>query len=216
MTEEHQLAPASPYGRTKLAVEFMIHDYAQAYKMRYVILRYFNAAGALPEAHLGENHVPETHIIPLLLRAIRNGERFTVYGRDYATPDGTCIRDYVHVKDIAEAHAKAYAYLMAHGTNQIFNLGTGNGYSVTEIIEAAQAVCKRSAHIEFAPRRPGDVPILVADPRKAERLLHWNPIESDLAEILSSVYLWEQDHRHPAERIDGQMSKPKREQQVLL
>jgi UDP-glucose 4-epimerase len=216
MNEEHQLIPESPYGKTKLAVEFMIQDYAQAYGMRYSILRYFNAAGALPEAHLGEQHIPETHIIPLLIRAVRDDKPFTIYGNDYATHDGTCIRDYVHVKDIASAHVKAYKYLLTSKKNQTFNLGTGRGYSIKELIDTAQAICKRIARVEYAPRRAGDVPILIADPAKAERILHWEPTHSDITDIFSSVYLWEQDRLQRIGDNKEDSIKKKKAQQASL
>ncbi|MCU0686635.1 MAG: UDP-glucose 4-epimerase GalE [Polyangiaceae bacterium] len=161
--EGHATAPVNPYGETKLATEHMLASYARAYGLRYAALRYFNAAGAA--AGLGERHEPETHLIPLVLRAaLGAGKPVTVFGRDYPTPDGTCVRDYVHVLDLAEAHLAALEYLGRGGESGAFNLGTGRGYSVAEVIAEAARVCRRDVPCHEGPRRPGDPPSLVADP----------------------------------------------------
>lgn len=192
MTELHPRAPISPYGNNKLAVEFALQDYAQAYGLRHVSLRYFNAAGALPGIGLGEYHKPETHAIPLLLRAMQNNQPFTVYGTDYATYDGTCIRDYIHVLDLADAHVKAFEYLLAGGDSVFLNLGSGHGYSVFELIKTAQAMFNKKITANDVARRPGDVPVLLADITKAQRILGWRPIKSDLLTILQSAWVWEE------------------------
>lgn len=192
MDELHPFAPASPYGKTKLIIEYALQDYACAYGLRYVALRYFNAAGALPEQHLGECHKPETHVIPLLLRAAASNQPFTIFGNDYQTPDGTCIRDYVHVLDIARAHVQAFKYLQAGNRSDVFNLGTGTGCSVQQLISVAQEVCNIPIQKATAPRRVGDVEILVADNKKAGLLLGWQPECSDLKQIMRSAWEWEQ------------------------
>lgn len=185
--EQHPKAPISPYGKNKLAVEFMLEDYSEAYGLKYASLRYFNAAGAYPEVGLGEFHVPETHVIPLLLRAILNGKPFKVLGDDYNTIDGTCLRDYIHVRDIADAHIKALDHLNKTETSDCFNLGSGHGYTVRELIKATESVCGSKVKIEYATRRPGDVDVLLADPGKAFSILNWKPNFSDIDFILKSV-----------------------------
>ncbi len=195
INEQHILAPQNPYGKTKLAIEFALQDYAQSYGFSYIILRYFNAAGASPEAHIGEQHVPETHVIPLLLRAARTNSTFTLYGNNYETKDGTCIRDYIHVRDIANAHLKAYAHLQKQARSNIFNLGTGVGKSIQELIATAEKVCNKKIALSIKPRRAGDVGILIADPQKAHQILGWRATHSDLVEMFSSVYLWENDQQ---------------------
>ncbi|MFA6263057.1 MAG: UDP-glucose 4-epimerase GalE [Candidatus Babeliales bacterium] len=192
LDEKHACAPVSPYGKTKHAVEYALQDYAAAFDMRFVILRYFNAAGALPAENLGECHDPETHAIPLLLRAAREGKSFSIFGTDYDTPDGTCIRDYVHVHDIAQAHANAVNYLMQGGVSEICNLGTGNGYSVRELITTAQRICGWKILTTACARRSGDVAILVANATKASTLLGWKPVRSDLDTIMRDAWAWEQ------------------------
>lgn len=196
INEEHPLSPYNPYGKTKLAIEYALQDYAAAYGFNAVILRYFNAAGALPEARIGEQHSHETHIIPLLLRAALDGREFFIFGNNYETPDGTCIRDYIHVRDIALAHTKAYDYLCSvQPLCEIFNLGTGQGHSIKELIEIAEQVTGKQIPITVHPRREGDVPRLVADSRKAYELLCWRPQYSDMHTILSSAYTWELDQK---------------------
>lgn len=190
--EAHSTNPVSPYGRTKLAIEFALQDYASAYNLKYVALRYFNAAGSLYEYHLGEFHIPETHIIPILLRAAKEDRKFTIFGDDYNTPDGTCIRDYIHVLDIARAHAQSYDYLNGGGgESQVFNLGTGRGYSVKEIVGIAEEITNKKIQINYSQRRVGDADILVADGSLIKLMLDWKPEYSDMKYILNSAWKWE-------------------------
>ncbi|MBX9830374.1 UDP-glucose 4-epimerase GalE [Candidatus Babeliales bacterium] len=191
MDELHPTVPVSPYGRNKLMVEWALQDYAAAYDLRFVSLRYFNAAGALSELGLGEHHEPETHLIPRLLRAIANDEPVTIFGNDYNTLDGTCLRDYIHVADIAQAHALALKYLNSGAQSEVFNLGTGLGYTVKQVIDAAQRLCNKKANIQALARRAGDAEILLADPTKIKNVLGWQPQYSDLSTILSSALAWE-------------------------
>jgi UDP-glucose 4-epimerase len=192
MDEEHLKNPISPYGKNKLVVEYVLEDYARAYGLQYVSLRYFNSAGAFPEQNLGEQHDPETHIIPLLFRSIRNKTPFYVFGSDYATPDGTCVRDYIHVRDLADAHLKAYEHVNATHVSDVFNLGTGRGYSVRELVLAAGNVCGQKAIVICKERRDGDVDALVADPSKATNILGWSPQFSSLDFILKSALKFEE------------------------
>lgn len=191
LDEEHPTNPVSPYGRTKLMIEYALHDYAVAYGLRYVALRYFNAAGGLTEQGLGECHKPESHIIPIMLAAARNNKPFNIFGTDYNTSDGTCVRDYIHVLDIARAHVQASEYLNAGGQSQILNLGTGVGYSVKELVAYAQEVSGTQIQINYGPRRPGDAQTLVADATKVTKLLGWQPQHSDMGEIMRSAQEWQ-------------------------
>ena len=191
MDENHPFAPMNPYGKNKLSVEFALQDYAQSYGLQYISLRYFNAAGSLPEQSLGEQHNPETHIIPLMLRAIKNGTEFKIFGDDYNTPDRTCVRDYIHVLDIAQAHVLALQYLQETGKSNFFNLGSEKGYSVREMVQAAQDVCKLKMNFKVFDRRPGDVDTLIADSTKIKNVLGWKPKYSDLNRILQSAWEWE-------------------------
>jgi len=191
LNEEHHFDPISPYGKNKLAVEFALKDYATAYGLQYVSLRYFNAAGSLPEEGLGEQHRPETHIIPLMLRAIKNKTIFKMFGSDYKTEDGTCVRDYVHVLDIAQAHVLALQYLEQTNESNFFNLGSETGYTVKQMINEAQEVCNAQMNVFVGDRRPGDVDILVADSSKAKKVLGWKPKYSELKNILQSAWEWE-------------------------
>ena len=194
MDEKHPQQPVNPYGRTKLMVEQVLADYAQAYGLRSVSLRYFNAAGADPEGQLGERHEPETHLIPLVLQ-VASGRRphLQVFGRDYDTHDGTCVRDYVHVEDLCSAHWLALQSLMAgHGADcQAYNLGSGHGFSVQEVIETAQKVSGRSVAVIDSPRRTGDPSRLVADPTLARQKLGWQPQFSELRTLLEHAWRWE-------------------------
>ncbi|NIF17792.1 UDP-glucose 4-epimerase GalE [Pantoea sp. Cy-639] len=190
--EAHPKAPINPYGRSKWIVEQMLGEFDQAYGLKSVSLRYFNAAGADPGGQLGECHEPETHLIPLILQAAAGRrEAITVYGRDYDTPDGTCIRDYVHVSDLASAHAQAIDYLRAGGTSTAFNLGNGQGFSVQQVIDAARTVTGRTIATLDAPRRAGDPPRLVADAGKARSVLGWQPAFSSLEQIVAHAWNWE-------------------------
>jgi len=188
LTEEHSKKPISPYGKTKLMVEMVLEDLSRSHGLQYVALRYFNAAGGLPECNLGERHNPESHIIPLLLRAAHNGKPFNVFGTDYPTPDGTCIRDYLHVLDIADAHVRALNYLTAGGHSNYFNLGTGKGFSVKEMIAVVEKVVGKKVHVVYGERRVGDPAILVAGPGKVKEVLGWEPRHSDLLTMVKSAY----------------------------
>jgi UDP-glucose 4-epimerase len=190
--EAHPIAPINPYGRTKAMVESLLQDYHYAYGLQSVALRYFNAAGADPGGELGERHNPETHLIPLVLQvASGRREAVAIFGRDYETLDGTCIRDYVHVMDLASAHEQALHFLMAQGGYHVFNLGTGLGYSVQQVIAAAERVTGRFIRIDEKPRRPGDPACLVADATKAQTLLDWSPRLSDLDTLIAHAWAWE-------------------------
>ncbi|MDZ4016780.1 UDP-glucose 4-epimerase GalE [Pseudomonas sichuanensis] len=193
--EQHPKAPINPYGCSKWMVEQVLQDFDRAYGLRSVCLRYFNAAGADPEGECGERHEPETHLIPLILQAAA-GRRpaITVFGRDYDTPDGTCIRDYIHVADLASAHALAVNYLVAGGASTALNLGNGFGFSVQQVIDTVRDVTGREVRVEDAPRRPGDPPRLVADAGKARQLLGWQPVYSSLEAIVSHAWNWEKKY----------------------
>jgi UDP-glucose 4-epimerase len=190
--EQHPRNPINPYGKSKLMVEQMLTDFNSAYGLRSVSLRYFNAAGGDQDGALGERHDPETHLIPLVLQAA-SGRRpsVKVFGRDYDTPDGTCIRDYVHVVDLCEAHLLALAYLERGGTSDVFNLGNGNGFSVQEVIDAARRVTGQEIRVEDAPRRPGDAVRLVADSTRARQILNWAPRYRRLEQIVQDAWRWE-------------------------
>ena len=192
MDEQHPQQPINPYGRTKLMVEQALADYDRAYGFKSVCLRYFNAAGADPEGQLGERHDPETHLIPLVLQAA-SGRRpsISVFGRDYGTPDGTCIRDYVHIQDLCSAHWLALQSLMNGADSQAYNLGNGNGFSVQEVIETSERVTCRKIPVVNGPRRDGDPARLVADSRLAREKLGWQPQYADLATIIEHAWKWE-------------------------
>jgi UDP-glucose 4-epimerase len=193
--EDHPKAPINPYGASKLMVERMLADAHVAYGLRSVALRYFNAAGASPDGDLGEAHTPETHLIPNVLRAAwGTGPALKVFGDDYATADGTCVRDYVHVDDLAQAHLLALGYMDRQPGAHTFNLGNGQGFSVREVIAAAQQVSGRPVPYEIAPRRAGDPAVLVASSDKARRELGWAPQYTELAPIIESAWRW---HTHP-------------------
>jgi len=184
-------SPVNPYGETKLAIERALHWYGQAYGIRCVALRYFNAAGADLEGEIGERHEPETHLVPLVLQAaLGHRSHIDIYGSDYPTPDGTAVRDYVHVDDLAGAHLLALERLRAGGASIAANLGTGRGHSVREVVAAAEAVCGRSIPARAAPRRPGDPPVLVADPNLAAEIFGWRAQHSDLDTIIRTALDW--------------------------
>jgi UDP-glucose-4-epimerase GalE len=194
--EEEPTRPINPYGETKLAIEKMLASYASAYGLRYAALRYFNASGADAEAGLGERHEPESHLIPLVLDAASGlRDAITVFGRDYPTPDGTCIRDYIHVMDLAEAHLAALDHLQRGGESGAFNLGTGQGHSVREVIDTCRRVSGREIPVRFGDRRPGDPPSLVASPRRAERAFGWKAKRSDLESIVRDAFRFHEAHR---------------------
>ena len=197
--ETHATLPLSPYGRTKLMVEQLLTDCEQAYGLRCMALRYFNAAGADPEAQIGEWHDPESHLIPRVLESAKNGERpIQVYGTDYPTPDGSCIRDYIHVADLARAHALAIEALLDGSPGGAFNLGQGKGYSVLEVLREAARITGRKLPVQTGPRRPGDPPVLIASNRKARDMLGWVPEQSSLDNIIASAWKWHQKMRGPA------------------
>jgi UDP-glucose 4-epimerase len=190
--EDHPKAPINPYGRSKWIVEQILSDYETAYGLKSVSLRYFNAAGADPEGQLAERHEPETHLIPLVLQAASGRRaRISIFGDDYDTPDGTCIRDYVHVTDLCQAHMLALQRLLQGGASGVFNLGNGNGFSVMEVIQAAKKVAGRDIPLEIKERREGDPPRLVADSRRAIQELAWKPIYVDLETII--LHAWTQE-----------------------
>lgn len=195
MNEEAAQTPCSPYARTKLAVEWMIRDFAHAYGLGYTILRYFNASGADVDGEFGENHEPETHLIPLLLQvALGQRDKLMLYGDDYPTPDGTCIRDYVHTDDLASAHLLAIT-ATTPTTAEVYNIGTGNGQSVKEVHAACEAVTGRRIPMEVTVRRPGDAPALVADPTKLKTRLGWQPRYADIRATVQTAWAWHQ--RYP-------------------
>jgi UDP-glucose 4-epimerase len=190
--ESHPKNPLNPYGRSKLMVEQVLQDYERAYGLKSVCLRYFNAAGADPEGLLGERHEPETHLIPLVLQAI-SGKRkdITVFGRDYETEDGTCVRDYIHVVDLCSAHSLALTRLMETNESRQYNLGNGAGFSVNEVIQAAERVTGAKVKVVEGERREGDPAVLVADATRARQELGWNPVYFDLDNIISHAWQWE-------------------------
>ena len=198
ITEDEKQKPINPYGNTKLAVEHALADYAAAYDWGYAALRYFNAAGAAPDGRIGEDHDPETHLIPIVLQAVM-GQRpaVEVFGTDYPTPDGTCIRDYIHVDDLAEAHLLALEAL-APRKQLLYNLGTGRGYSVREVIRAAEEVTGKKVPVKEGPRRPGDPPALVAASEKVQRELGWKPRYTDVRSIIETAWNW---HRGASEGV---------------
>ncbi len=188
--ETHAQNPINPYGFSKLVVERLLSDLELVYGLRSVSLRYFNAAGADREGEIGEEHNPETHLVPLVLEAARDGTAVRVLGTDYETPDGTCIRDYIHVSDIADAHLLALDYLLKGGASCALNLANARGYSVKEVIATAERICGRSVRMEMAPRREGDPPILVGSAMRAQSLLGWRPTRSALEIQIADAWNW--------------------------
>ncbi|MBD1837182.1 UDP-glucose 4-epimerase GalE [Coleofasciculus sp. FACHB-501] len=195
--EDHPQKPINPYGASKLMVERMLADFNAAYDLKSVIFRYFNAAGADPKGLLGEDHTPETHLIPLvLLTALGKRQSVSIFGTDYPTPDGTCIRDYIHVTDLAEAHVLGLEYLLKGGNSEIFNLGNGSGFSVKQVIETVRQIAYRDIPTLVCDRRSGDPPVLIGSGDKARKILGWYPQYSDLSEIVQHAWQWHQ-RRHP-------------------
>lgn len=191
--EDVACAPVNPYGATKLICERMLRETAAVSPLNFIALRYFNAAAADPDGEIGECHVPETHAIPLLLDvAAGKNESFTIFGDDYPTPDGTCIRDYIHVSDLADAHVKALTALLAEAASTSLNLGTGRGWSVRELIASVQQITGRNVPVTVGPRRSGDPPILVADAGHARELLGWRPSYPDVALQIKHAWAWHQ------------------------
>ena len=193
--EDDRTEPTNPYGETKLAMEKMFKWTAKAHGLRYVSLRYFNACGADTDGNIGEAHDPESHLIPIILQ-VPNGKRdhVSIFGTDYPTPDGTCVRDYIHVTDLAEAHILALKYLINGGESDIFNLGNGVGFSVREVIETARKVTGHPIPAVEGKRRAGDPARLIASSEKAKKILGWNPCHDSLEEIISSAWNWHKNH----------------------
>ncbi len=192
VSEDAPIAPVSPYGESKAMVERMLRWLDEYSGLRSISLRYFNACGAEPGSGLGEEHDPETHLLPLVLRAVRTGEPVTVFGDDYETPDGTCIRDYIHVSDLARAHILAVEKLLEGGETDVLNVGTGRGYSVMEMLRAVEKVTGQKAPYEIGPRRAGDPPELVADPTRLKQTLGWEPQYTELEQIVATAWEFEQ------------------------
>ena len=188
ITEDQPYAPINPYGESKVMVEKILEWLDRYREFRSVRLRYFNACGADPESGLGERHDPETHLIPLILKAVATGKPVTLFGDDYPTPDGTCIRDYIHVSDLAEAHIFAVEHLLQGGKSDVFNVGTGSGSSVKEVLAAVEKATGRKAPFTMGPRREGDPPSLVADSRKLQKALGWKPKRADLEGIVKDAW----------------------------
>jgi UDP-glucose 4-epimerase len=190
--EKEPVKPVNPYGHSKAIVERVLKDMSDSVGLRYIALRYFNAAGADPACKIGERHKPESHLIPLALQTARGKRKsLTLFGTDYATTDGTCVRDYIHVNDLADAHVLAHKYLLEGGKNDVFNCGYGHGYSVSEVITAAKKVTGINFLTEDAPRRPGDPPVLIADTSKIIKTLNWKPQHDDLEYIIKTAWEWE-------------------------
>jgi UDP-glucose 4-epimerase len=195
ISEDSPLSPTNVYGRTKLVIENMLADFAMAYGFSYVSLRYFNAAGALPAGDLGEDHSPESHLIPLILKtALGQRQAISIFGADYPTPDGTCVRDYIHVTDLATAHVLAIEHLMTGGGPRTYNLGSQNGFSVREVVEQAKKITGIDFPVLAAPRRAGDPAVLVASSAKFQSDFAWQPRYSDLPTILQTAWDWHKDH----------------------
>lgn len=190
ITEEHPLAPINPYGRSKQMIEWMLKDFEDAYGLRFAVLRYFNAAGADLDLEIGEDHFPETHLLPSLIQSALNREEITLYGTDFPTRDGSAIRDYIHVQDLAEAHLAALCYLMNKRKSVTVNLGSEKGTSVLELYKAVEEYSGQKINARFGPRRAGDPPSLVASAEKAKELLGWTPKYSDLKTLIESAWGW--------------------------
>jgi UDP-glucose 4-epimerase len=194
ITETERQQPINPYGFCKLVIEHALADYAHAYGLAYAALRYFNAAGASPTGDIGEDHTPESHLIPIVLQvALGQRDHISIFGDDYPTPDGTCIRDYIHVDDLGAAHVKALDHLQP-GQGLKLNLGTGHGNSVREVIEACRRVTGHAIPEKIAPRRPGDPPCLVADSSLAQTTLNWKPRYTDINDLVATAWRWHQSH----------------------
>jgi UDP-glucose-4-epimerase GalE len=194
--ETFPIQPVNAYGESKVMVETLLRWYDTIHGVTSVALRYFNASGADPDGHLGEEHEPETHLIPLILRAVQTGKPVTIFGEDYPTPDGTCIRDYIHVNDLAQAHILAVEHLLGGGASEQFNVGTGTGHSVLEMIRTVETVTGKKVPYTVGPRREGDPPALVASPEKLKSKLGWSPRYADLESIVK--HAWNFASRHSA------------------
>jgi UDP-glucose-4-epimerase GalE len=188
ISEEHNQRPVNPYGESKLFVERVLHWYGEAYGLKWVVLRYFNAAGASGE--MGECHDPETHLIPVAINAVLTGVPMSIFGTDYPTKDGTAVRDYIHVSDLGSAHLLALDYQLKQGRSRAFNLGTGSGFSIREVLQTVAEIAKSPVPHRVAGRRPGDPAVLIADNREAKQVLGWKPQCSSLREIVESAWRW--------------------------
>ncbi len=194
ITEQEQQLPINPYGFSKLVIEHALRDYARAYGWSFAALRYFNACGAAPDGTIGEDHTPESHLIPIVLQvALGQRDKIMIFGDDYPTPDGTCIRDYIHVYDLGSAHVKALEKIQPGQGIQV-NLGTGKGYSVREVVQACRQITGHTIPAEIAPRRAGDPPELVADSRLAQKTLQWQPEYTTIESIVETAWAWHQSH----------------------
>jgi UDP-arabinose 4-epimerase len=210
IAEDHPRNPVSPYGESKLAVEKILHWYQRAYALRFAALRYFNAAGADPDGEIGEDHAPEAHLIPLAIEAALGGRGLEIYGTDYPTPDGTAVRDYIHVADLADAHLAALERLAEGAPSLTLNLGTGHGHSVREVISAVERASGRKVPVREVDRRAGDPPALFADARQAAAVLGWKPQYADLDTIIGHAFRWRQERQERQGR-QGQQEKAKQE-----
>ena len=191
ISEEHSQRPINPYGRSKLMVEQILNDFYHAYGLKFICLRYFNAAGADPEGELGEDHRPETHLIPLVLQtALGMNDHVNIFGDDYKTPDGTCIRDYIHIEDLAQAHLLALERILNGAPVDVYNLGNGKGYSVKEVIEKACDITKTRIKYKISNRRQGDPAILISESKKAIKELGWKPSYNELETIIDTAWRW--------------------------
>lgn len=191
ITEDENLKPINPYGKTKMMIEHILRDCDHAHGIKHVSLRYFNAAGAA--YGLGELHEPESHLIPNILVSVLKNKSVKLFGNDYPTEDGTCVRDYIHVLDLVRAHHLALELLFTHNESKVYNLGSGQGYSVKQVVQVCEEVTKQKVHVEFCPRRPGDTPSLIASSEKISKELGWKP-EFGLKEIISSTWEWHKTH----------------------
>lgn len=195
ITEDMPTNPTNTYGETKLAMEKMMKWCETAYGIRFVSLRYFNVAGARQTGEIGEDHNPETHLIPVVLEtALEKREKIVIFGDDYPTADGTCIRDYIHVEDLIDAHILAFDYLKDGGKSDIFNLGSSQGFSVKEIVDMARKVTGKEIPAEIGPRRPGDPSVLIASSEKAKKVLGWNPVRTNIEQIITDAWNWHRNH----------------------
>lgn len=197
ITEDMPQKPVNPYGATKWMVERILEDYQKAYGIKYCCLRYFNAAGADPEGELGESHTPETHLIPLILDAASGKrEAMSIFGTDYPTKDGSCIRDYIHVTDLADAHIRALEYLIKGGESNCFNLGNGNGDSVWHVIEVVKQITGKEFQVKEEERRAGDPPVLIGSAKKAEQVLGWKPKYAEIETIVEHAWKWHENKEY--------------------
>lgn len=189
--EDQSQSPINPYGKSKLMIEQILHDFDRAYGLKSICLRYFNAAGADPECEIGERHQPETHLIPCVIHtAMGIKKEISIFGKNYNTPDGTCIRDYVHVNDLADAHVRAMNYLEQENQSEQFNLGVGKGFSNLDVVKAVKEISGNEFIVNFDPQRPGDPPILISESKKARNVLGWCPIYQDLDTIIRTAWKW--------------------------